>query len=75
MNLLEMLLAAGLIAVGVIVGICVELAIDAKTIRDLQDENRKLELENEQLRQENDREVIEIVTRPEWADDIEFGDF
>ena len=75
MNLLTLLISAGLIAAGVIVGVCIELAIDAKTIRDLQDENRKLELENEQLRQENNCEVIEIVTRPEWADDIEFGDF
>ena len=39
----------------------VELVIDTSTIRELQDHNRKLTLENEQLRREAPLEVIEIV--------------
>lgn len=50
----------GCLAVGLIAGMIIELMIDAQTVRDLQTHNRKLQLENAQLRQEAKHEVIEI---------------
>ena len=58
MNLLEIIFSVGALAIGLIMGMVIELMIDAETIRDLQDHNRKLRLENEQLKREP--EVIEI---------------
>ena len=52
----------------------VELVIDTSTIRDLQDHNRKLTLENEQLRRESETEIIEIVDNT-VAKDVKFGGF
>lgn len=52
----------------------VELVIDTSTIRELQDHNRKLTLENEQLRREAPLEVIEIVDNT-VAKDVKFGGF
>lgn len=48
-------------AVGSLSGMIVELMVDNKIITDLQDRNRKLKLENEQLRRAAKHEVIEIV--------------
>ena len=39
----------------------IEYFIDLGIVRDLQDENRRLRLENSQLRKEVKHEVIEIV--------------
>ena len=61
MNGLEIIYCIGASAVGVLIGMIVELVIDTSTIRELQDHNRKLTLENEQLRREAPLEVIEIV--------------
>lgn len=52
----------------------VELVIDTSTIRELQDHNRKLTLENEKLRRAANTEVIEIVDNT-VAKDVEFGGF
>ena len=59
---------------GFLIGVIVELCIDTNTIQDLQVQNRKLRLENMQLRQETKREVIEIVDNT-VAKDIKFGGF
>ena len=48
-------------AVGLLIGMIIELILDNQTIMELKDQNRKLTLENEQLRQEAKHEVIEIV--------------
>ncbi len=74
MNGLEIIYILGATAVGVLIGMIVELLIDASTIRDLQDNNRKLALENIQLKQEAKHEVIEIVDN-RVADDVKFGGF
>ena len=63
MNLLQIIGYAGVAAVFFIIGIIVELCIDAKTITDLQEKNRKLSLVNEQLRKQGKQEVIEIVDK------------
>lgn len=66
----------GAFAIGALIGMIIELFIDAGTIKELQARNDKLALENEQLRQEAKREVIEIVDkRTGWADEIKFGGF
>ena len=64
---------AGVSAVGFLIGVIVELCIDTNTIQDLQDRNRKLKLENEQLRRAAKHEVIEIVDNR--VQDVEFGGF
>lgn len=63
MTLLEIIGYAGVAAVFFIIGIIVELCIDAKTITDLQEKNRKLSLVNEQLRKQVKQEVIEIIDK------------
>ena len=61
MNLLNILtfIAAG--AIGAIIGLVIEYFIDVSIVKSLQDENRRLRLENSQLRKEVKHEVIEIV--------------
>ena len=53
MNLLEVIYIVGAGAVGFLVGIIVELCIDTDNIRDLQEKNHKLKLENEALRKKS----------------------
>lgn len=60
--------------VGALIGMIVELIVDSKTITDLQDKNRKLKLENEQLRRAAKHEVIEIVDN-RTTDEVKFGGF
>lgn len=61
-------------AVGSLIGMIVELMVDNKIITDLQDRNRKLKLENEQLRRAAKHEVIEIVDN-RVPDEVKFGGF
>lgn len=52
----------GALAVGVLLGIIIELAIEARQISDLMDDYHRLELENEMLRKEiPTAKVIEII--------------
>ena len=76
MNGLTLIYMIGALAIGLLIGMIIELFIDAETIRELQRKNEKLSLENEQLRREAPYEVVEIVDkRTAWADDIKFGGF
>jgi hypothetical protein len=59
MNLLTIILMLGVLAVGFIAGMIVEMSIDAQTIRELRQHNHKLKLENMQLCARP--ETIEIV--------------
>ena len=59
MNLLTIVLMLGVLAVGFIAGMIVEMSIDAQTIRELRQHNHKLKLENMQLCARP--ETIEIV--------------
>ena len=61
-------------AVGSLSGMIVELMVDNKIITDLQDRNRKLKLENEQLRRAAKHEVIEIIDN-RTTDEVKFGGF
>lgn len=61
MNLLQIIGLLGVAAVGFIIGIIVELCIDSQTIADLQEKNRKLELENSQLKDKRPVKVVKIV--------------
>lgn len=63
MNLLTIIYIVGAVAIGIIAGMIIELGIDSETIRVLREHNDKLQLENEALRQESPKEVIEILDR------------
>lgn len=75
MNLLEIIYYIGVGAVCFIAGMVVELFIDNKAIMDLQEDNRKLRLENEQLKKEAKHEVIEIVDNRTANGEFKFGGF
>lgn len=45
---------------GCLIGLIIEMALDASTIRELQDDNRRLRLLNDQIVKEKDVKVIEI---------------
>lgn len=61
MNLLNILTFIAAVAIGAIIGLVIEYFIDVSIVKSLQDENRRLRLENSQLRREVKHEVIEIV--------------
>lgn len=65
----------GAAAVGFLFGVIVELCIDTDNIRDLQEKNHKLKLENEALRKKSKHEVIEIIDNRKKNDEIQFGGF
>ena len=75
MNVLEIIYILGAVGVGVLIGMIMELSIEATTIRDLQDKNHKLRLENAQLRKEVKHEVIEIIDNRTKENEIKFGGF
>jgi hypothetical protein len=70
MNLLEIIYMAGVAAIFLIIGMVVEYFIDAQIIRETHQENQKLKLENEQLKQikENPVLITEIVDNRVGAD-------
>lgn len=81
MNALTLIYMAAALAIGFMFGIIVELMFDTQTIRELQTKNRKLTLENvqlrrEELRREEKHEVIEILDKtvdPENIPDYKGG--
>lgn len=75
MNLLEIIYYLGVGAVCFIAGMVVEMFIDNKAIMELQEDNRKLRLENEQLKKEAKHEVIEIVDNRTANGEFKFGGF
>ena len=60
---------------GVLIGMIAEMIIDTQTIQELKDHNRKLRLENVQLRREAKHEVIEIIDNRQKDQEIKFGGF
>lgn len=60
MNGLTIIYIIGALAIGFLFGMILELIIDAKTIRELQDDNHRLRLLNEQISREQTVEIIEI---------------
>ena len=75
MNGLTVIYIIGAIALGVLIGMIVELILDNQTIMELREKNRKLTMENIQLRREAKHEVIEIVDNRTKEDEIKFGGF
>lgn len=67
MTMLTIIYFFGAAAVGLLIGMIVELMLDAKTIRELQDDNRRLRLEKRDLELQNRQlrkvEVIEITDK------------
>ena len=74
MNGLQVILMVFVGALGALIGMIAELMVDNKIITDLQETNRKLTLENAQLRREVKHEVIEIVDN-RTTDEVKFGGF
>lgn len=70
MSLLEIIYMAGIAALFLIIGMVIEYFIDAQIIRETHQENQKLRLENEQLKQvkENPVLITEIVDNRVGAD-------
>ena len=64
----------GTMAVGFLFGVIVELCIDSKTIMDLQEKNRKLTLENMQLKDREPVKIVKIIDDT-VARDVKFGGF
>ena len=61
MTALTSIYLIGALALGFLSGMILELIIDARTIRELQDSNRRLRLLNEDIANKQERvEVIEI---------------
>ena len=75
MNGLTVIYIIGAIALGVLIGMIVELILDNQTIMELREKNRKLTMENIQLRREAKHEVIEIIDNRTKEDEIKFGGF
>ena len=61
MNGLQIIYLIGAAALGLFSGMLIELMVDARTIADLQEANRKLKLEKQQLKGSQHVEVIEIT--------------
>ena len=77
MNLLEIIYCIGAAALGTIVGVVIEYFIDVDIVKDIQDENKKLRMENEQLKkdlQTAKENRLVIVSSPKKSD-FEFGGF
>ena len=72
MNIIYILSA---LAIGFLFGTIVETFIDSRQINQLADQNNKLRLENEQLREEVKHEVIEIVDNRKKNGEVKFGGF
>lgn len=76
MNFLHLIYAIGIFFVGSIVGVVIEYFVDIDILKDIQSENRKLRLENEQLKnREPVVERLEIVDSRKKPNDFEFGGF
>ena len=64
MNALEIIYIVGALAIGFLMGMILELFLEAQTIRDLQDDNRRLRLLNadleKKLKENHKVEVFEI---------------
>ena len=74
MNILTIIYMVGTMAVGFLFGVIVELCIDSKTIMDLQEKNRKLTLENMQLKDREPVKIVKIIDDT-VARDVNFGGF
>ena len=76
MNFLHLIYAIGIFFIGSIVGVVIEYFVDIDILKDIQNENRKLRLENEQLKnRETVVERLEIVDSRKKPNDFEFGGF
>ena len=76
MNFLHLIYAIGIFFIGSIVGVVIEYFVDIDILKDIQNENRKLRLENEQLKnREPVIERLEIVDSRKKPNDFEFGGF
>ena len=62
-NVLSVIYVIGATAIGFLLGMIFEMIMDSRIIRELQEDNRRLRLINNQLKHEQKREVVEIVDK------------
>ena len=62
-NVLSVIYVIGATAIGFLLGMIFEMIMDSRIIRELQEDNRRLRLTNNQLKHEQKREVVEIVDK------------
>ena len=74
MNILTILYITAALALGFLLGLTVEVMIDAEQIRKLQKHVDKLKFENEMLIQ-NKTEVIEIIDNRKQNDESVYHDY
>lgn len=64
MTALTIIYIIGALAVGFLIGMILELVIDAQTIRELQEDNRRVKMELEMLQKEKRQpQTVEILDR------------
>ena len=64
MTALTIIYIIGALAVGFLIGMILELVIDAQTIRELQEDNRRVKMELELLQKEKKQpQTVEILDR------------
>ena len=64
MTALTIIYIIGALAVGFLIGMILELVIDAQTIRELQEDNRRVKMELELLQKEKRQpQTVEILDR------------
>ncbi|MBQ1572870.1 MAG: hypothetical protein IIZ78_17200 [Clostridiales bacterium] len=64
MTALTIIYIIGALAVGFLIGMILELVIDAQTIRELQEDNRRVKMELEMIQKEKRQpQTVEILDR------------
>ena len=64
MTALTVIYIIGALAVGFLIGMILELVIDAQTIRELQEDNRRVKMELEMIQKEKKQpQTVEILDR------------
>lgn len=72
MNALYTIYIIGAFAIGLLIGMILELFLEARMIRELQDDNRRLREQNSHLKQNQKVEVFEIYDDT-VAKDVDFS--
>lgn len=74
MNALYTIYIIGAFAIGLLSGMILELFLEARTIRELQDDNRRLREQNNHLKQNQKVEFYEIYTKtPAPGNEVDYS--
>lgn len=74
MNALQIIYIVGALAIGLLSGMILELFLEARTIRELQDDNRRLRELNNHLEKNQKVEVYEVYTKtPAPGNEVDYS--